>query len=139
MAKTKDDIKSYQILLDSKDKEIELLKHKLDNIDRLYNVRCCECERGAIQDLSDMHIKIMPFEDEYFKDLDFKAIAELAKKSIRITAQNSDLEYKLEQLIKEAEFKLEALPQGYFISYFEEEFLKKVKEVIETGEKGDVI
>ena len=134
MTKTKDDIKSYQILLDSKNKEIELLKFKLENLERIQRAQCCECERGAIQDLSDMHIKIMPFEDEFFKDLDFKAIAELAKKSIRITAQNSDLEYKLEQLIKEAEFKLEALPQGYFISYFEEEFLKKVKEVIKVGE-----
>ena len=50
-------IKDYQVLLDNKDKEIELLKHKLDNIERLYNVRCCECERKAVQDLADMHIK----------------------------------------------------------------------------------
>ena len=34
----------------------------------------------------------------------------------------------LNQLIKEAEFKLEALPVGYFLNYFESEFLPKLKE-----------
>ena len=56
---TKAEIKDYQVLLDNKDKEIELLKHKLENIERLYNVRCCECERKAVQDLSDSHFKFM--------------------------------------------------------------------------------
>ena len=130
MTKTKDDIKSYQILLDSINNESELLKFKLENLERIQRAQCCECERGAIQDLSDMHIKIMPFEDEYFKDLDFKAIAELAKKSIRITAQNSDLEYKLNQLIEEAEQKLNNLSQGYFINYFKEFFLKEIKNIL---------
>ena len=35
----------------------------------------------------------------------------------------------LYKLIDEAEFKLEALPEGYFIEYFEKEFLPKLKEV----------
>ena len=39
---------------------------------------------------------IKPFLDPYFKGLDFKTIAELAKKSIRITAYNSELEHKIE-------------------------------------------
>ena len=34
----------------------------------------------------------------------------------------------LHNLINEAEFKLEALPQVYFIEYFEKEFLPKIKE-----------
>ena len=71
---TKAAIKDYQVLLDNKNKEIELLKHKLDNIDRLYNVRCCECERKAVQDLSDMHFKFME-------------ISELADKLKEITKQ----------------------------------------------------
>lgn len=41
---------------------------------------------------------IKPFLDPYFKGLDFKTIAELAKKSIRITAENCKLEHKLEDI-----------------------------------------
>ena len=41
---------------------------------------------------------IKPFLDPYFNGLDFKTIAELAKKSIRITAYNSELEHKTELL-----------------------------------------
>lgn len=41
---------------------------------------------------------IKPFLDPYFKGLDFKTIAELAKKSIRITAYNRELEDKLEDI-----------------------------------------
>ncbi len=41
---------------------------------------------------------IKPFLDPYFKGLDFNTIAELAKKSIRITANNCELEHKLEDI-----------------------------------------
>ena len=43
---------------------------------------------------------IKPFLDPYFKGLDFKTIAELAKKSIRITADNTKLEHKIEDVIE---------------------------------------
>lgn len=39
-----------------------------------------------------------PFEDEYFKGLDTKQIAELAKKSIRLTTENRKLEAVLEEI-----------------------------------------
>lgn len=45
--------------------------------------------------------EIKPFLDPYFKDLDFTTIAELAKKSIRITAYNRELEDKIEKLLEE--------------------------------------
>ena len=35
----------------------------------------------------------------------------------------------LHNLINEVEFKLEALPQSYFIEYFEKDFLPKIKEI----------
>jgi hypothetical protein len=41
---------------------------------------------------------IKPFLDPFFKGLDFKTIAELAKNSIGITAYNSALEHKIELL-----------------------------------------
>jgi len=37
---------------------------------------------------------------------------------------------KVKKLIREAKFKLEALPEKYFVEYFEEEFLKKLEKII---------
>lgn len=51
-----------------------------------------------------------PFEDDYFKDLDTKTIAELAKKSIRLTTENRKFEDALdeiEDIIKQPEMKLQ--------------------------------
>lgn len=42
--------------------------------------------------------ELQPFKDDYFKGLDNKTIAELAKKSIRITAENSRLENCLQEI-----------------------------------------
>ena len=42
--------------------------------------------------------QLEPFKDEYFKGLDNIVIAELAKKSIRITAENSKLEKTLDEI-----------------------------------------
>lgn len=39
-----------------------------------------------------------PFQDEYFKGLDTTTIAELAKKSIRLTTENRNLETALEEI-----------------------------------------
>lgn len=41
---------------------------------------------------------LAPFNDEYFKGLDTKQIAELAKKSIRLTTENRKLENKLSDI-----------------------------------------
>lgn len=38
---------------------------------------------------------------------------------------------KLYKLIEESEWKLEALPEKYFVDYFEEEFLPKIKDINE--------
>ena len=40
------------------------------------------------------------------------------------------LTFKITVLLNEAEFKLEALPQKYFIDYFEEEFLRKIRSLL---------
>ena len=47
--------------------------------------------------------QLEPFKDEYFKGLDNVAIAKLAKKSIRITAENSKLEQTLIEIKEIAE------------------------------------
>lgn len=59
---------------------------------------------------------IKPFLDPYFKGLDFKTIAELAKKSIRITAYNREFEDKLEDIAD---------------LYDDSEYAKQVKKIIQ--------
>lgn len=47
----------------------------------------------------DRYRKVLaPFQDEYFKGLDTTAIAELAKKSIRLTTENRKLETALDEI-----------------------------------------
>ena len=59
---------------------------------------------------------IKPFLDPYFKGLDFKTIAELAKKSIRITAENCRMQHKLEDIAD---------------LYDDSEYAKQVKKIIQ--------
>lgn len=42
--------------------------------------------------------ELEPFKDDYFKNLDIKNIAELAKKSIRLTTENRKLEDALDKI-----------------------------------------
>lgn len=130
---TKKDSESYQLLCDMKDKEIELLKFKLDNKERMQNAECCECERGAIQKLIDMNLKIQPFEDEYFKGLTYEQIAELAKKSIRITTENRELEGKLdglEELLRRTDIENITMEDKEFFQYFYNNFMEEAKKIL---------
>lgn len=63
---------------------------------------CADITNCFIKDLYVQTIKaatqLAPFQDEYFKGLDTKTIAELAKKSQRLTSENRELEQKNEEL-----------------------------------------
>lgn len=61
------------------------------------------------KDLAAAEKKLKPFEDSYFGKLTFEEIAELAKKSIRVTADNSELEDKIEKLSEELDIAKDAL------------------------------
>lgn len=100
--KLKQDKEALLSLLDYKEQKIESLKFKLENFESIQRGKCCECESEAIQKLSDMHFKTMPFEDDYFNGLTYKDIAELAKKSIRLKM----LEEEIEKLRGEKEWKI---------------------------------
>ena len=67
--------------------------------------------------------QLKPFKDEYFKGLDNVSIAELAKKSIRITAENCKLE---DILIKIREI---CLQQNLKADLTACEILEKIKEL----------
>jgi hypothetical protein len=51
--------------------------------------------------------RLEPFQDEYFRGLNEKQIAELAKKSIRLTTYNRKLENCLEEIKKAAKNSIE--------------------------------
>lgn len=70
--------------------------------------------------------EIKPFIDTYFKGLDFKTIAELAKKSIRLTTENRELEQKIEA------YELESQEAKEIIAELE----RKIKE-LKDFEKND--
>lgn len=40
------------------------------------------------------------------------------------------LKYEINKLIKEAEFKIEVLPESYLINYFKDNFIKEIKKII---------
>lgn len=69
---------------------------------------------------------IKPFLDPYFKGLDFKTIAELAKKSIRITAYNRKLEHKIEL----SDEKIDALIENCELLKGENEEYIKIEDVL---------
>ncbi|MBS4760984.1 MAG: hypothetical protein KHX03_09835 [Clostridium sp.] len=56
------------------------------------------CLRYLEEENTNYKQALEPFEDEYFKGLDTKQIAELAKKSIRLTTENRKLEAALERI-----------------------------------------
>lgn len=62
----------------------------------------CENQKFCYQ-IKEQTKQLEPFKDEYFKGLDNVVIAELAKKSIRITAENSKLEQTLTEIKEIAE------------------------------------
>lgn len=77
--------------------ENEELKHQIEDVDTL----CSEKESlidKYLQTIEAATQLAAPFQDEYFKGLDTKAIAELAKKSQRLTSENRELEQKNEEL-----------------------------------------
>lgn len=80
------------------------------------------------QDFDQLKAELEPFKDEYFKGLDNVTIAKLAKKSIRITAENC----KLEQTITEIKEIAEDAKTKVFVDM--EEFWKQILQKISECE-----
>ena len=81
--------------LDQLKAENEQLKTMLKDLSYENQKFCYQIEEQTKQ--------LEPFKDEYFKGLDNVAIAKLAKKSIRITAENSKLEQTIAKIKEIAE------------------------------------
>lgn len=98
----------YYKQLARKTQECEKLKNQVDEDYNYYTTELKtlrdiisnkEKRNAALFLTSGRYLKALePFEDEYFKGLDTKQIAELAKKSIRLTTENRKLENKLSDI-----------------------------------------
>ena len=95
--------------------EIQELKVFLKDLISENQKFCCQIEEQIKQ--------LEPFKDKYFKGLDNVAIAELAKKSIRITAEYC----KLENILRD--IKEICLQQNLKADLTACEILEKIKEL----------
>ena len=91
-------VKQYNSLLKQYNEVLKLAKENADSMEY-----CCQ----------ELEKRLEPFQDEYFRGLNEKQIAELAKKSIRLTQYNRKLEDCLEEIRKVAKNNIKT---GCFIS-----------------------
>jgi septation ring formation regulator EzrA len=94
-------VKQYNSLLKQYNEVLRLAKENADSMER-----CCQ----------ELEKRLEPFQDDYFRGLNEKQIAELAKKSIRLTQYNRKLEDCLEEIQKVAKNNLELgviIPGGW--------------------------
>ena len=84
-------------LLQDKTKALTNLKSENDVLKTMLKDLSYENQKFCYQ-IEEQTKQLEPFKDEYFKGLDNVAIAKLAKKSIRITAENSKLEQTLTEI-----------------------------------------
>lgn len=98
-----DEIKNLQ-------EENKELKSKLKRLQRQYkNVLDLAKKNSDANEycLQELEKRLEPFRDEYFIGLNEQQIAELAKKSIRLTKENIQLRGHLEEIREEAKSSLQ--------------------------------
>lgn len=67
-------------------------------LDRIDHFNIYQCYYKLKEMLNEYRQELKPFKDNYFKNLDTKTIAELAKKSIRLTTENRKFEDALDEI-----------------------------------------
>lgn len=85
------EIQELKVFLKDLTSENQKFCYQIEQLNNKLNSKTIEYEMLELLNKQLEH-QIKPFQDEYFKGLDNVAIAELAKKSIRITAENCKLE-----------------------------------------------
>lgn len=98
-----DEIKNLQ-------EENKELKSKLKRLQRQYKNVLDLAKKNADANeycLQELEKRLEPFRDEYFIGLNEQQIAELAKKSIRLTKENIQLRGHLEEIREEAKSSLQ--------------------------------
>ena len=67
-------------------------------LERIDHFNIYQCYYKLKEMLNEYRQELKPFKDDYFKNLDTKTIAELAKKSMRLTTENRKLEDALDDI-----------------------------------------
>ena len=94
------DLKSFLVgeaVQNEYEQQLDQLKAENDGLKTMLKDLSYENQKFCYQ-IEEQTKQLEPFKDEYFKGLDNVAIAKLAKKSIRITAENSKLEQTLTEI-----------------------------------------
>ena len=79
--------------------------------------------------MTEMGMKGHPFDDEYFAGLTHSQIAELAKKSIRLTDEHIKLN-AVRAEVQNAHIQSEELGSSEFKQYFLNEFLENILNIL---------
>ena len=110
----KEKVKKYGEINEQETKDYAELKAENDELKTMLKDLSYESQKFCYQ-IEEQTKQLEPFKDEYFKGLDNVVIAELAKKSIRITAENCKLEQTLTEIkeIAEAHKKDESVWNPY--------------------------
>lgn len=85
----------------TKEDEIELITKQYNSLLKQYNEVLRLAKENADANeycLQELEKRLAPFQDDYFKGLTEEQIAELAKKSIRITKDNCELTHAIEDI-----------------------------------------
>lgn len=104
--------------------------YTLDKLEKTLNrsetfIRTCLMRYGIEQKRSKTTKKIV---FDIPKDK-MKSIIEFSQSRKVTKRRKMSMHREIDKLIDEAKWKLEALPEKYFIEYFKEEFLVKLKEI----------
>ena len=99
----KEKVKKYGKINEQETKDYAELKSENDGLKTMLKDLSYENQKFCYQ-IEEQTKQLEPFKDEYFKGLDNVVIAELAKKSIRITVENSKLEQTLAEIKEIAEW-----------------------------------
>ena len=115
--------------------ENEQLKKSIDRIMQDKEIKTIDSEIALLnaelqQENKRLIARLRPLEDSYFNGLSSIEIAGLAKKSIRITAENRKFEYTLQE-IKEICTRIINYQDGRLITSVFDEIIDKISEVME--------
>lgn len=84
--------------VESQKKQLEYLENELENYDNLQRTKCCECSDDCDVKYNELYLDTECFRDDYFKNLTFEDIAQLAKKSIRLTEDNNSKRHLIDDI-----------------------------------------
>ena len=99
-----DELEFAKVAVKSAEQKLEQVKQENKRLLEIINAKPLETvDMDCAFEIEKLKEQLEPFNDGYFEHLDTKIIAELAKKSIRLTTENRKLENVLDEIQEIAE------------------------------------